>query len=103
MGVETNFFFLISLSFPQMSDDEDARLLHVLFGSQTGTASEVADRVYREARRLHFRVRLASMDEFLREDASALPRSRLVVFVCSTTGQGEVPDNMKQVGKRAVK
>ena len=81
-----------------MSDVTDDRLLYVLYGSQTGTALEVAERVFREGKRLHFRVKMAAMDDLLRSEPSALPRARLAVFVCSTTGQGEVPDNMKQVG-----
>lgn len=68
-----------------------ARHLQVLYGSQTGTAQDVAERVAREALRFHFQVGISAMDEY---DISQLPEQHLAVLVCSTTGQGEMPDNM---------
>ena len=38
--------------------------LTVLYGSQTGTAEEVAGRVGREARRRHFQVTVMAMDSY---------------------------------------
>ena len=70
---------------------EPRRRLAVLYGSQTGTAQEVAERVGREAARLHFGVAVAALDSF---PVRQLPAERLVVYVVSTTGQGDVPDNM---------
>ncbi len=35
----------------------------VLYGSQTGTAEEVAERIGREGRRRHFSVRVQAMDD----------------------------------------
>jgi len=69
------------------------RRILVLYGSQTGTAQEVAERVGREAKRLHFCVEVSSFDEF---PIRNLPIQPLVVYVTSTTGQGEEPDNMKK-------
>ena len=67
--------------------------LLILYGSQTGCAQEVAERIAREARFEHFaRVRCTPMDSF---DRRLLPSQPLVLFVCSTTGQGEAPDNMR--------
>lgn len=43
--------------------------------------------------RYHFEVKVLEMDDF---DVRLLPEQQLVVFVCSTTGQGEEPDNMKK-------
>jgi sulfite reductase alpha subunit-like flavoprotein len=40
----------------------------------------------REARRLHFRTEISTMDEF---NVRNLINERLVAFVCSTTGQGK--------------
>jgi sulfite reductase alpha subunit-like flavoprotein len=68
------------------------RTLLVLYGSQTGTAEDVAFRVGREARRLHFDTTVAPMDAF---DRSELLYQPAVVFVCATTGQGDEPDNMR--------
>lgn len=41
-----------------------ARKLLVLYGSQTGTAEDVASRIGREARRLRFDTTVVSMDEY---------------------------------------
>jgi sulfite reductase alpha subunit-like flavoprotein len=68
-----------------------ARRLVVLYGSQTGTAEDVAGRVGREARRRYFQTTVAAMDAY---DLSQLVFQPAVVFVCATTGQGDVPDNM---------
>ncbi|VDI75242.1 Hypothetical predicted protein [Mytilus galloprovincialis] len=68
------------------------RKLLILYGSQTGTAQDVADKVYREAKRRHFSARVTALDSY---DISNLIQEKLVIFVCSTSGQGDPPDNMK--------
>ncbi|NWZ90552.1 NDOR1 oxidoreductase, partial [Nesospiza acunhae] len=68
------------------------RGLLVLFGSQTGTAQDTAERVGREAQRRHLRCRVQALDSC---DLANLIHEPLVVFVCATTGQGDPPDNMK--------
>ncbi|NXI81193.1 NDOR1 oxidoreductase, partial [Rhipidura dahli] len=68
------------------------RSLLVLFGSQTGTAQDTAERVSREAKRRHLRCRVEALDSC---DLANLIHEPLVVFVCATTGQGDPPDNMK--------
>ena len=73
-----------------------SRPLLVLYGSQTGTVQEVAERIGREGARLHFNTRVTSMDSF---PLTELPASTLTVYVASTTGQGEEPDNMKKTWK----
>ncbi|KAG2485235.1 hypothetical protein HYH03_016021 [Edaphochlamys debaryana] len=70
----------------------DAPLL-VLYGSQTGCAQDVAERVGREARLRLFAPRVLAMDSY---DVTSLPAERLVVLVASTTGQGDPPDNMRR-------
>lgn len=42
---------------------DDRRLL-VLYGSQTGTAQDVAERVGRDGKRRHFRMRVLPMDSY---------------------------------------
>uniref|UniRef100_A0A3P9NNX7 NADPH-dependent diflavin oxidoreductase 1 n=1 Tax=Poecilia reticulata TaxID=8081 RepID=A0A3P9NNX7_POERE len=64
----------------------------VLFGSQTGTAQDTAQRVGRQAQRRRLRVRVLPLDGY---NVADLISESLVVFVCSTTGQGDPPDNMK--------
>jgi sulfite reductase alpha subunit-like flavoprotein len=68
-----------------------SRRLLILYGSQTGTAEDVAQQISRGARRLHFKTELASMDSYERDK---IFEEDLVVFVCSTTGQGTQPQNM---------
>ncbi|KAJ4780650.1 NADPH-dependent diflavin oxidoreductase 1 [Rhynchospora pubera] len=68
------------------------RLL-VLYASQTGNAMDVAERVGREAERGGCpSVEVQSMDHF---DPNTLPSESTVIFVVSTTGQGDPPDTMK--------
>ncbi|KAJ8331849.1 NAPDH-dependent diflavin reductase [Batrachochytrium dendrobatidis] len=71
------------------------RLL-VLYGSQTGCAHETAERIAREGRRRYFNVQVEAMDDY---NKALLPNESLVLFVCSVTGQGEEPDNMKRFWK----
>ncbi|GLC34942.1 hypothetical protein PLESTM_000256800 [Pleodorina starrii] len=67
--------------------------LLILYGSQTGNAQDVAERIGREARLRLFSHRVMSMDSY---DVSRLPSEPLVVCVASTTGQGDPPDNMRR-------
>ncbi|XP_042335285.1 NADPH-dependent diflavin oxidoreductase 1 [Sceloporus undulatus] len=78
---------------PGLSAGEmEGRKILVLFGSQTGTAQDTAERIGREAKRRHFRCRVEALDAF---GVASLIHEPLVVFVCATTGQGDPPDNMK--------
>ncbi|KAL4219174.1 NADPH-dependent diflavin oxidoreductase 1 [Mactra antiquata] len=63
----------------------------ILYGSQTGTAQDAAEKISREATRRHFLTKISSLDTY---DISNLICENSVVFVCSTTGQGDPPDNM---------
>uniref|UniRef100_A0A3Q4GF63 NADPH-dependent diflavin oxidoreductase 1 n=1 Tax=Neolamprologus brichardi TaxID=32507 RepID=A0A3Q4GF63_NEOBR len=66
--------------------------LLVLYGSQTGTAQDTAQRLARQAQRRRLRVRVMPLDDY---NVADLIAESLVVFVCSTAGQGDPPDNMK--------
>ncbi|KAL1925663.1 uncharacterized protein VTP21DRAFT_546 [Calcarisporiella thermophila] len=79
-----------------MTQESSPRKLLILYGSQTGTAQDVAEMLAREARRYHFQAQVLAMDEY---DKAELVQEKLVVFVCATTGQGEEPDNMKKFWK----
>ncbi|XP_075435389.1 NADPH-dependent diflavin oxidoreductase 1 isoform X2 [Ascaphus truei] len=68
------------------------RKILILFGSQTGTAEDMAERIGREAKRRHFVCRVEALDGY---NVVNLISEPLVIFVCATTGQGEAPDNMK--------
>ncbi|KAL6136748.1 hypothetical protein ACLB2K_062043 [Fragaria x ananassa] len=66
--------------------------LLILYATETGNALDAAERIGREAERRGCSVRLLSLDQY---DASCLPQEGAVIFVVSTTGQGDTPDSMK--------
>ncbi|GMH41133.1 hypothetical protein BSKO_09043 [Bryopsis sp. KO-2023] len=68
----------------------------ILFGSETGNAEDVAETIGREARRRGLTPRVMSMDAF---PVQNIPEERLVIFLAATTGQGEVPKNMRTFWK----
>lgn len=84
--------------------------LIILYGTETGTAEELAERVAREACTFGLTPTLKSMDSYLidwkklielRTDtpAAALEDLTYYCFICSTTGQGDLPKNMQQFWK----
>ncbi|WIA13190.1 hypothetical protein OEZ85_006782 [Tetradesmus obliquus] len=75
-----------------MQEVDKTRLL-ILYGSQTGNAQDVAERVAREARLLLFAPSIMPMDAY---PLQHLPDEKLVVLVTATTGQGDPPDNMRK-------
>ncbi|KAJ2744105.1 NAPDH-dependent diflavin reductase [Coemansia sp. BCRC 34301] len=73
---------------------EPERKLVILYGSQTGYAEDTARRIARQAWRRHFVTQVQAMDQV---DKHLVFTTRWpVIFVCSTTGQGSEPDNMKR-------
>ncbi|PIO56033.1 flavodoxin, partial [Teladorsagia circumcincta] len=74
--------------------------LLVLYGSETGTAEDVAEGLWKEARLLDVPARLFGMDEY---DIENLPNERAVAFVVATTGQGEIPPNMRSAWLRMLR
>ncbi|KAL2157532.1 hypothetical protein VTH06DRAFT_6083 [Thermothelomyces fergusii] len=68
----------------------EGRSMAVLYGSETGNAEDIAGELAQTAERLHFQTRVDEMDSFKLAD---LLRTSLVVFVTSTTGQGDMPKN----------
>jgi len=75
-----------------VSNGGTGRRLLILFGSQTGTAQAVAERISRETRRFHFSVILSPMDDY---PIKNMIKETLALFVCSTTGQGKKCKNRK--------
>ncbi|XP_076822660.1 NADPH-dependent diflavin oxidoreductase 1-like isoform X1 [Clavelina lepadiformis] len=75
-----------------MTKDHQHPIL-VLYGSQTGTAEEVCERIVMQSRGSNFSCSCMALDDYNIED---LVNAEVAVFVCSTTGQGEPPDNMKK-------
>ncbi|MBA0790641.1 hypothetical protein Gohar_015277 [Gossypium harknessii] len=69
-----------------------SKTLLILYATQTGNALDVAERIAREAERRACTVVIRSTDDY---DANSLPAEDTVIFVVSTTGQGDTPDSMK--------
>nr|XP_026489576.1 NADPH-dependent diflavin oxidoreductase 1 [Vanessa tameamea] len=74
----------------------DIGRLVVLYGSQTFTAQEVAERIWRTTKILGFKGPVQAMDDY---PISRLIHEEFVLFVCATTGQGDEPDNMRKFWK----
>ncbi|EEF31396.1 NADPH fad oxidoreductase, putative [Ricinus communis] len=72
--------------------EEKPKMLVILYATETGNAMDAAERISREADRRGCLVTLCSMDQF---DASSLPHEDTIIFVVSTTGQGDTPNSMK--------
>lgn len=74
---------------------EPPRLL-VLYGSQTFTAQEIAERIWRVTKALGFRGPVQAMDDY---PIQKLIHEEFALLVCATTGHGDEPDNMKRFWK----
>ncbi|OTA63589.1 riboflavin synthase domain-like protein [Hypoxylon sp. EC38] len=68
---------------------EDRRML-ILYGSETGNSQDLAGDLERLAERLHFRTLVCEMNDV---ELNVLLQYPLIIFVVSTTGQGEIPQN----------
>lgn len=68
----------------------------ILYGTQTGNAKYVAEEVGRECTRRFIKSRVFAMDDY---DITQLPTEKIVVFIISTTGQGEPTATMKKSWK----
>ncbi|KAM1015723.1 hypothetical protein ACFX13_046224 [Malus domestica] len=74
-----------------MEEERTRKKLLILYATQTGNALSVAERVGRETERRGCPVHLLSLDQY---DARCLAQEGTVIFVVSTTGQGDTPDPM---------
>eukprot|EP01119_Soliformovum_irregulare_P011335 TRINITY_DN2826_c1_g1_i3.p1 TRINITY_DN2826_c1_g1~~TRINITY_DN2826_c1_g1_i3.p1 ORF type:complete len:354 (-),score=68.08 TRINITY_DN2826_c1_g1_i3:801-1862(-) len=64
----------------------------ILYGSQTGTAQDVARRISKDLLRRHVPSTVRSLDDY---EVLNLQQERFLIFCASTSGRGEVPDNMR--------
>ncbi|MER2510317.1 MAG: sulfite reductase subunit alpha [Amaricoccus sp.] len=67
-----------------------ATVLNILYGSQTGNAEAVTEAAVRTAQGMGFDARAQALDDVSME---ALAAMRRIIVVCSTYGEGEMPDN----------
>ncbi|PTB45815.1 NAPDH-dependent diflavin reductase [Trichoderma asperellum] len=66
------------------------RSVLVLYGSETGNAQDIAEELGRLCQRLHFKSHVEELDAV---ELSVLLQHQLVIFIISTTGQGDMPHN----------
>jgi sulfite reductase alpha subunit-like flavoprotein len=69
-----------------------ARNLLILYGSETGTAQEISENLWRESKRYYFSGCVKAMNDY---DVRQLIDEKLVIFICSTTGDGGKAFNIK--------
>jgi flavodoxin/succinate dehydrogenase/fumarate reductase-like Fe-S protein len=74
------------------------RSLSVLFGSQSGNSEELASKIVKESSKYGLLGKVYDMDGF---DFNTLPNHKRVLIVCSTWGEGEMPDNAEELWKKA--
>ncbi|TIC27289.1 riboflavin synthase domain-like protein [Wallemia mellicola] len=67
-------------------DDADERELVIVYSTETGNAQDIAERLHREAERWRWMVHVYDVEDF---DVNTLLNSAIVIFVVSTTGNGE--------------
>jgi len=67
-----------------------ARVLHILYGTQTGNAESVAHDAATVAKTYGLLPRVQSMDEV---DAETVAQMQYLLIITSTYGEGEMPDN----------
>lgn len=65
---------------------------YILYGSETGNAQDAAERIGREAARRGLKPKILPADYYL-ASIHEFPLEKTVVFVVSTTGQGDFPSN----------
>lgn len=71
------------------------RLL-ILYGSETGNAKDYAEMIWRQSLAYGFSGPVMTMNDY---NIQNIIEENLIVFVCSTTGQGNEPENMKKFWK----
>ncbi|KAK3904033.1 hypothetical protein C8A05DRAFT_14062 [Staphylotrichum tortipilum] len=68
----------------------EGRSMAILYGSETGSAEDIAIELGKMTERLRFQTTVDEMDGFKLADVL---HASLVIFVTSTTGQGDMPKN----------
>ncbi|ODV86556.1 hypothetical protein CANARDRAFT_7025 [[Candida] arabinofermentans NRRL YB-2248] len=76
------------------------RSIAILYGSETGNSLDFAYVLSRKCRYLRFDTTVSSLDDF---DLKQLLYINILIVVCSTTGQGEIPRNGQKFWKFMLK
>ena len=77
---------------------EGNRDIHILFGSQSGNSEGLAEAWEQEATRYGLKGKVHDMDGF---DIKSMAEMSRVMIVCSTWGEGEMPDNAEDLYEAA--
>ena len=77
---------------------EGDRNLNILFGSQSGNSEGLAETWEQEAPRYGLKAKIHDMDGF---DIKSMAKMSRVMIVCSTWGEGEMPDNAEELYQEA--
>ena len=78
---------------------EGNRDLHILYGSQSGNSEGLAEKWQKEATKYGLTPTVHDMDGF---DINSMSGMSRVMIVCSTWGEGEMPDNAEELYEAAV-
>lgn len=78
------------------ASDSLSRSALILYGSETGNAQDVAEEIGRLTERLHFDSTILDLDSVQLRD---VVKPTVVIFVISTAGQGEMPQNARAFWK----
>ncbi|CAF0704318.1 unnamed protein product [Brachionus calyciflorus] len=73
----------------------------ILYGSQTGNSQDIAERLWRRAKSYNLPAVVSSFDHY--DMNNLLEDNIYLIGVCSTTGQGDIPDNMSKFWKLIMK
>lgn len=90
------FHLFLVYSFASAELTKFAMRLLILYGSQTGTAQDVAEQLWRNSKKYGFEGPVLPMDDY---PIRQLLDERLVFFVAATTGDGDEPENMRNFWK----
>lgn len=85
----------LTLSYRPIKDNTRRSAL-ILYGSETGSAQDVAEEVGGLTERLRFNTTVLDMDSVQLRD---IAKPTVVIFAISTTGQGEMPQNARRFWK----
>ncbi len=75
------------------------RSLNILFGSQSGNSEELAAKFAKKAPDYGMEATVHDMDGF---DLSSMSSMKRVLIICSTWGEGDMPDNAEELWQEAI-
>lgn len=75
------------------------RSLNILFGSQSGNSEELAAKFAKRAPDYGMEATVHDMDGF---DLSSMSSMKRVLIICSTWGEGDMPDNAEELWEEAI-